>query len=104
MPPPTLTGDAAAHVAERWAADGLHALAQLPAKCASAAAHAAHVKCDLLALLAATGPAGWRCPRLCRECHLLTANTPPHPRRPLEKTQAKTNSAPQRLLMRWCPR
>ncbi len=45
--------DTAAH----WAAKGLHAMAQLPVKCAGAA-HAVHLPCDLQALLASVGPAG----------------------------------------------
>ena len=61
-PPPIPAPGTAASVAAHWAADGLHALAQLPAQCA-AAAHAAHVPCDLPALLAAVGPAGWSEPR-----------------------------------------
>ena len=61
-PPPIPAPGAATNLAAHWAADGLHALAQLPAQCA-AAAHAAHVPCDLPALLAAVGPAGWSEPR-----------------------------------------
>ena len=110
FPPPTLTGDAAAHVAERWASHGLHALAQLPAKCASAAAHAAHVNCDLPALLAAAGPSGWRRPRLCREYdygRTPPPSTPPS-RRDASQHQQRASAAAVAvvpyLIRRWALR
>ncbi len=73
------TADTAAH----WAGEGLHALAQLPAKCAAAAAAAApHPPCDLHSLLAAAGPAGEHAPRSGPAHARAMAHRAPGPSRP----------------------